>query len=1298
MALPALGEDTRPSELRRILFIFGGALLLRLAIALVLWPDSGHRSDLAILAQWANELARNGPMAFYRPGSGYFADYPPAYLYVLWVTGVAGSWLNGGNLAVAYPAFVLKLPYLLADLASAWFLLLLVRRVVGRRAGTWAAALFLFNPAVILVSTVWGQNDPVATAAVLAAAWLLATDRLEWATVAACVAMLIKFQYGFMVPIVVIVLLRRDVIGSPGRPPDRVRALRSLLVGALAVDLICLPFGLLPVAPGDPAHSLVARFVAANTAFPGVTQNAFNLWMNPVADIIRTGAGGLTEGHVVDDTAVLVGIGGIDLDAQWIGNILFVVAVLLAVRVLWVRDDALAVCFVALAVAVAFFDLPTRIHERYLYPAVAFAIPFLWVGRPAWRAVFAALSAILFLDVYWVYSLPIGNAGPGRGLLGPTVYSPAGIYLVALAADAVLLWLLWQARRPRTLPAGLDAAVLPVAAAGDPGSTAAGPATAGLVAAVPGGAGARPGARSASNPRGRILVARVERLLARVERGLARFRPGPRATVALFTALAVVAALVAARVGWIQGPWLWNPDMPKVDYPLASFFHDALASGRLPLWNDQLGLGFPLYAEGQIGAFYPPNWVIFQLPPLAALDLSRVLHLTLAGVGTGLIAFRFTRSRAAAAVAVVVAVLGGAIVTKLEWTNMVAAYGWMPWVLLPFAGRGAPTRRAFVAGGVLWGVQALAGHPNTWLLTGIAAVILILASAPRLRTIPGVIAFGLVGGAVGAVQLVPTAILTTLSVRSASLSNADLFASAATPFDVLGIGLANAFALPTASGWWDMYRVWYPDSTFALLEAGVYVGIPVFMLAAVALGLRRSRPLAVLAAASLVLPVVTAFQPSWWSALPLLNVLRSPVRAYMVTSLAVAVMAAVGVARIAVGSGEHQAPAAGGGRARRLRDPIGAAVAAAGVVVAAWAIVYWMATSAVDVFDAVYMFSSSFVDPKSLPDLRQTAIDALGRPFPRLAELAIGAAMLAAIATAGWRLAGRRTTRLALAALAVLPLFLFGAAPNSTAPLSAFDSGGSPFVQTAQAASAHRLLTLGEPGWYAGMPDQLAVAGVPDIRMFSSLNLAATESVTTALRAPGADPDLRRALGIDVIVTFNGAPCPGEVVATDADTKATFCRDAGALAPPYWIPSERVTPVAGSSASPIAPADWSIATTGLGSVAVPRAEVASFPGHLETRVDAPGAGWVWIDRAWWPAWDVTVDGQSVTVGRALGGLLVPVSAGSHTIVASLVPRDALLGLGIGVLGLLLAAMWVRLERPALPEDPGGSPTSSGPGA
>ena len=325
-------------------------------------------------------------------------------------------------------------------------------------------------------------------------------------------------------------------------------------------------------------------------------------------------------------------------------------------------------------------------------------------------------------------------------------------------------------------------------------------------------------------------------------------RPRVPAIVPAVVQLALIslaAAVWAARLFRPAGEWLWNLDIPKIDFPLASFFHEALAQGRLPLWNERLGLGFPLYAEGQIGAFYPPNWLLFQLNPLVALDATRVVHLAFAGVGAGLLVLRLRGSRPGAVIAALVAVLGCAITAKLEWHNLVAAYAWLPWVLLPLVRRPRPTRAGLVASGLLFGIQALAGHPNTWLLTGIALTVILVASSGDgpLRGLGRAIGVGLLGAAVGAVQLIPTAVLTTLSVRSEALTPSDLFAAASTPFDILLPGFTNAF-IQSPEGFWNFYSVWYPDGVFAHLEAAAFLGLPVLALAAGGAFLRRSRPLA----------------------------------------------------------------------------------------------------------------------------------------------------------------------------------------------------------------------------------------------------------------------------------------------------------------------------------------------------------------------------------------------------------------------------------------------------------------------
>lgn len=755
--------------------------------------------------------------------------------------------------------------------------------------------------------------------------------------------------------------------------------------------------------------------------------------------------------------------------------------------------------------------------------------------------------------------------------------------------------------------------------------------------------------------------------------------PGRGVTTLIVALVSLVGAIVAARVGMPDGPWLWNLDLPKIDYPLASFYHDALAAGRLPLWNDQLGLGYPLYAEGQIGAFYPPNWLIFQLPPLAALDVSRVLHLTLAGVGAGLITLRLSGSRAGALAAALTAVCGGAIATKLEWHNLVAAYGWLPWVLLPLVRRPAPTRGGLLAAGILWGVQALAGHPNTWLLTGLTGAVILIATAPRVASLGRVAAFGIVGVAVGAVQLIPTAILTTLSVRSSALSKIDLFTSAATPFDILGFGFANPFAQAGTDGTWDLATVWYPDGAFALLEAGAFVGLPVLAFAAVGLAPRRARPILIAIAVLLAIPVVAAFQPDPWRSIPILNGLRSPVRSYIVVAVLIGVLAGIGIGRL----GTPAVRPATGGPWARLGAP-GQAVRRAAIalvlVIGAYGATVLLVRTAPALFGQVLLATSSFLGAADVEDRRQLAIKALDATLPLVVEISLGIAALAVVALAGGPPGARRVQHLLALGLVAVPLVLFAHAPNPTRPETEASYAATPFVATAQSTGARRLLTLDPPGWYPGLPDQLAAAGVNDIRMFSSLNLRATDDLVERLSRGDPDGLVRRAIGADVLVTF-GQPCLDEPIAAVADQDASFCRVRGALDPPYWIPTTAATTALAPAAGPIRPADMTVDPVDALADARPAGVARRDPTSLVATVDAPADGWVWVDRAWYPTWRTTVDGREVAVARALGGRLIPVGAGRHEIREDLLPWDAALGLVLGAMAIAAGSAWAFRRRP-----------------
>ena len=122
------------------LFVVG--LVLRLLIA----PHVGFWGDMRDYAAWAQRLGQFGPHYFYAPG--YFADYPPAYLYVLWLLGKISSVFGNGT-----PSYLLlKIPAFACDLGLAWvsgtFATRLRPDVPERRVRTIAAVAILFNPAL----------------------------------------------------------------------------------------------------------------------------------------------------------------------------------------------------------------------------------------------------------------------------------------------------------------------------------------------------------------------------------------------------------------------------------------------------------------------------------------------------------------------------------------------------------------------------------------------------------------------------------------------------------------------------------------------------------------------------------------------------------------------------------------------------------------------------------------------------------------------------------------------------------------------------------------------------------------------------------------------------------------------------------------------------------------------------------------------------------------------------------------------------------------------------------------------
>jgi Gpi18-like mannosyltransferase len=417
-----------------ILLLVG--LLLRLTIAYVLLPGSGFESDLGTFTAWAYQLGQQGSGSFYATAS--FADYPPGYLYVLWLIGGLGHLLaplaNGDAASVI--GSLIKVPPILADITVGYILYRLVlswrgHNAAARRVALLVAGLYVFNPVTWYDSAIWGQTDAIGALVLLLCVAALIRGNAEGATALAVLAALIKPQFGVVaLPIVGVVLLRRHLLGGGSMPHNPVLLPRRLrgwfeyeqgpwrLVSSAVVGLLVMIIVLWPFSLDIPGY--ISQMAKTAGGYPYLTVNAYNPWA-------MIGSGGNAPlafgGGWSSDTIPLLG----PIPGVFIGGALLVIGFGLgAVRLGWLADRR-SILIVTILLALGFFILPTRVHERYMFPIFAF-LPLLAAVNRRWLAAFVLLSIGAFINMHGVLTTPLyATPNLDNMIFGDLFRSPLGI-------------------------------------------------------------------------------------------------------------------------------------------------------------------------------------------------------------------------------------------------------------------------------------------------------------------------------------------------------------------------------------------------------------------------------------------------------------------------------------------------------------------------------------------------------------------------------------------------------------------------------------------------------------------------------------------------------------------------------------------------------------------------------------------------------------------------------------------------------------------------------------------------------
>ena len=222
------------------LWLFSGMLAMALIIRVLVsvWVP-GYDVDIGCFRAWAYQMANQGPAHFYSATN--FCDYPPGYMWILWIIGEIGQLT--GDISEA----LLKLPAALCDLALCILLYTEGKKYVSGKAALALSLLYAVNPLVLVTGSAWGQTDSIMTLLLVLTVFFALRSQWKFALPLYMVAVLVKPQalmfgpLGLAALIFAFIKIRKDKKALSALIRDVLIGLGALVITAA---VIVIPFSI----------------------------------------------------------------------------------------------------------------------------------------------------------------------------------------------------------------------------------------------------------------------------------------------------------------------------------------------------------------------------------------------------------------------------------------------------------------------------------------------------------------------------------------------------------------------------------------------------------------------------------------------------------------------------------------------------------------------------------------------------------------------------------------------------------------------------------------------------------------------------------------------------------------------------------------------------------------------------------------------------------------------------------------------------------------------------------------------
>lgn len=293
-----------------------------------------------------------------------WTNYTPGYLYILSLLGFIKNLFSIND---TFFYLILKLPSIIAEIYLAFF----IYQQIVKKSLFWAritAIAILLNPALIFNSSIWGQVDGILTLFIFISIYFLYNNQLIFSAIFIAISFLIKPQAIAVLPVFAFFTISNLRFST---------FFKFLLPFSTTLFVFSLPFF------GKNLLGFPQLFFKMTSDYPQTSLFAYNLW-------------GVVGFWIADNVKW-----GILSYQQW-GYLLYG-AYWVILTHLYFRKKISLVPLTTLAL-LSFYFLPTRIHERYLYPAITFLFLFAALKKSLGLFLLTTLlSTVHFLNLYYVY-------------------------------------------------------------------------------------------------------------------------------------------------------------------------------------------------------------------------------------------------------------------------------------------------------------------------------------------------------------------------------------------------------------------------------------------------------------------------------------------------------------------------------------------------------------------------------------------------------------------------------------------------------------------------------------------------------------------------------------------------------------------------------------------------------------------------------------------------------------------------------------------------------------------------------